>query len=174
MVYNDAMVERTLQLLRNEYRQDELDTLVNRYFMNIYTRKSPPRNITTLEADVLNKIVNDSIIKVRHIRDSLNKTRDKKMHSGFYNEIDAAVFLNWHKTERFDHLADSLTIARRESIRNRYLNDTIFNMRQLIESCGWVGDERFIKPLIEFAEQSKIESLKTAAIQKIQRLKVKP
>jgi hypothetical protein len=145
MVIDDYMINRMIQLLKNEYRKEEFDTLVNRQWGR-YDEDS-----FNGIAFYLMKQENSKLFK--QTQDSLNRSRDKSIHPDLYQICDVGEYLKWDTTPRFHFLIDSLKIAKKEEIKNYYLNKYHFDIKGLIQSCGFIGDSRLKETMLNLLDQ---------------------
>jgi hypothetical protein len=145
MLYDDAMIERIIQLLNNEYRDDELSTLVNRQ-MDIFFRNS------TFKHMAMSHIKADTSKIFLQVKDSLNKHRDITQHEGLYQYSEVFRYLGMDTTARFYFLVDSFRKTEKEKVIQTYLTQVHFDIGHLIKVCGNINDERLIKPLIHIME----------------------
>jgi len=148
MVYDDEMIARMIQLLNNEYRQDELDTLVNRE-MAWYTH-------SWFEQDAMRIMQVDTSKVFLQIQDSLNQHRDREIHPGLYQDFDVFQYLGLDTTAHFHFLIDSLKVAQREEKINYYLTNYVYlPIMDIVRQCGFIKDERLIEPLINLYNKLK-------------------
>jgi hypothetical protein len=146
MVYDDAMIKRIVQLLKNEYEKEELELLVNRQMA--FSEK-----YSLYEKNSIWQIKLDSAKIFKHVQDSLNKYRDKTIHPELYQYDEVGLYLKWDTIPRFHFLVDSFRIEDKKNTIDYFLNQIHFgNIRDLIVVCGYLNDKRFINPLINIAE----------------------
>jgi hypothetical protein len=173
MVYDDEMIERMVQLLKNEYRKEELDLLTDRQ-MNIYGKH------LVFEELAVSKIRTDTSKVFLNVKDSLNKYRDKIAHDALYDNFDVFMHLKMDTTVLFQHVLDSVTSAKREDVIHGYLNNIHFNMLNLVEVCGYINNMRFVQPLINIAEnpekfnESNPGRIKESAIISLAQMNIEP
>jgi len=148
IVYDDEMIARMIQLLNNEYRQDELDTLVNRQ-MVFYDQDSwyEQRAMDEMQADTSKVFL--------QVKDSLNRNRDREVHPGLYQDFDVFQYLGLDTTARCHFLVDSIKIALREETTNRYLKTYVSIIKDIVMQCGFIKDKRLIEPLINLYNKLK-------------------
>jgi hypothetical protein len=147
MIYDDSMIERMIQLLNNKYRKDEFDTLINRRWQRIEKKDWKRIVMYTMKADTL-KIF-------KYIKDSLNVHRNKNIHKDIYQDDEVFQYLRLDTTSRFRFVKDSLMQAEHERVVNDYLNSYHFEIGNLIRTCGYVNDKRFVEPLIDLLNKIK-------------------
>ena len=162
MVFDNYMIDRTIQLLNNEYRKEELDSLVNRQW-EIISKRSQWELVTMYEL----KINNSKIFK--QTKDSLTHNRDKEMHSNWYSDEEVLHYLGIDTTAYFRLAVDSIIKSSKQEITDYYLNKFNFDIVGLIQSCGFIKDVRLNEPMlyllsrcekrVEFLHD-KIETLK--------------
>jgi hypothetical protein len=153
MVYDDAMIKRIVQLLKNEYRKEELDTMVNRQIA-IHNRYNGFEQSAFLQMELeLPKIF-------KHTQDSLNRHRDKEIHPKLYQYDDVGQYLRWDTIPRFHFLVDSFRIEDKKNTIDYFLNQIHFDIKGLLSACYYIQDKRFIKPLINIAEHLEAFGLK--------------
>jgi len=175
MVYDDAMRDRIVQLMRNEYIDGELDTLVNQWInRNI--------NISFYEREAMEIIRFDTISLLKQSVDSLlvklesrNELDDFKKRNRIYDE-EMFRQLQLDTTAIFRQVFDSIMGGERERERwlqrKDYLNTSLRYSFFTVLS-GLINDKRFIPPLIEALEMPNYfrqESVLTALV----RMNVEP
>ena len=158
MIYDNEMRNRLVQLLRNEYRDDELDTLVNRQMRyKILSHEREAIQICRFDTMSIFKLTVDSFyteLRNKNPEDSLIIKYDyiEKNKSKY----DVFRFLQLDTTIVFKQAYNK--IVARECVRERedYLTDMysyFSNIGYLAELCGYIGDKRFIQPLIEIFDK---------------------
>jgi hypothetical protein len=172
MVFDDAMIERMMQLLNNEYREDELAILVNRDLKLVDINGGWDRlAMLKLGADTLSFVINAG--------DSLNRYRDTLIQSE-YQYFDAFLYLKMDTTKQFQLILDSMLQFRNENIVNSYMNQICFDLESIIVACGLISDERFINPLVNIINNPnkldtfKAENLKSCAINALIQMNIEP
>jgi hypothetical protein len=178
MVYDDEMRDRLVQLMRNEYMEWELDFLVNKRINNDTIRlRAYAMNACRFDTLALFKTTLDSFFM-----DTKNKsTEDFRKHleeyESFYKEkYKSEVFklLELDTTEIFKHAYNEIVTKEKEIIRADYLaNAYYYDYTHLAELCGYIGDQRFIKPLIE-ALNNPNNFQREKVIEALVRMKVEP
>jgi hypothetical protein len=153
MVYDDEMIERIVLLLNNEYRKDELDTLVNRK-MALFSQNSG------FEQDAMWQMKVDTSKVFLMIKDSLNKHRDREIHPELYQNFDVFLFMNLDTTVRFRIVLDSIIKSKRENVINDFLTQYHFDIQGLIKSCSNLDDEKLVKALINLLNKLSIRTEK--------------
>jgi hypothetical protein len=173
MLYDDAMIERIIQLLNNEYKEDELSTLVNKQ-MDIFFRNS------AFDYMVMSHIKADTSICFLQVQDSLNRHRDKNIHKGLFQTDEVFRYLGMDTTARYHFLVDSFRKDAKEKVIQTYLTQVHFDIDYLIRQCGQINDERLIKPLIYIMENPgrfkpyKPDYLKQCVIDAFIQMKIEP
>ena len=156
MIYDDAMRDRLVQLIGNEYQGWELDSLVTRQ-MNYRTVRYEDRAMelckfdtlqifgTTLDSffmDMKQKSINDTVMYERYTK---NETFYKKE-----NRYNVFKLLKLDTTTTFKQAYNKIVERERERERESYLSGkAYYNYTYLAEICGHIGDKRFIQPLKE-------------------------
>jgi hypothetical protein len=160
MIYDNEMRERLVQLLLNEYQDWELDTLVNRQIG--YSK-------TMYEEDAMKMCRFDTLTMFKMAIDSFyldvvsKSTEDSKKHlkeyESFYKEkyrFEVFKSLQLDTTIIFKQVYNKIVEQARERIRKEWLADMysyFTSIHYLAELCGYIGDKRFIKPLIEILDK---------------------
>jgi len=173
MIYDDEMRDRVVQLIRNEYRQDELDILV-------YRGINPDmRDVQRNEIEVMKTIGIDTMQVFRNSLDSLYADLEirneidlwKKRDRIYDHEILKQLHLD--TTTLFKHVYNNILESQREQLKSYYLSNIIFDRRSLIDLCGYINDIRFVDNLLElfntFTENEQ-ESVQNALV----RMRVEP
>lgn len=147
MVYDDPMRDRIIQLIRNEYREGELDTLVNRHMVWLGD---------VLEKETSRQCHFDTIPLFNSTLDSFytdlkNKNLNKYSKDSYQYEVCKRLQLD--TTELFKKTYRTVVEKERISKRESWINNTYYNYTALVKLCGYIGDKRFIKPLIEALEK---------------------
>jgi uncharacterized protein YqfB (UPF0267 family) len=148
MIYDDSMTERMIQLLNNEYRKDEFETLVNREMVLLSQNMG-------FEQDAMWQMKADTSKVFLMVKDSLNKYRNREKHPKLYQNFDVFLYMKSDTTARFRFVLDSVKKAEKEHIENYYLDNYHFDIEDLITVCGYVNDKRFVEPLINILKKSK-------------------
>jgi hypothetical protein len=134
MVYDEKMIERIIQLLNNEYREDEFEILVNRQ-MDIYNQNG-------FEQNAMWQMKKDSLKIFSQMEDSLRKANKP------YHYYDVGLSLKWDTTTRFHFVLDSIKKAEKENTKNYFLNQYHFYIEEVIKACASINDERLVEVLI--------------------------
>jgi hypothetical protein len=153
MVYDEDMIKRIVQLLKNEYKKEELDALVNRQ-MEIGDKAGGWERVAMFAMKA------DQSPTFKHVKDSLNRYRDKNIHKDWYQDYEIFQYLKIDTTPRFHFVLDSIHKARKENTINEYLNKIHFDIKGLLSACYYVQDKRFIEPLINIVEHLDAFGLK--------------
>jgi hypothetical protein len=136
MVYDESMRERLVQLLNNEFREDEVETLVNRAMSRI----------TTFDQRAMLAMGVIDTREFRQVQDSLNRHRNRAVREDLYQYPEVFRYLQYDTLAVFRQTMDSLIKQRREDLRIQYLNRQA-PIRTIAITCGLIDDERFIEPL---------------------------
>jgi hypothetical protein len=170
MIYDEGMRDRIVQLMRNEYREDELDTLVNRMLESL---------IKPNEREAMEICKFDTLTMFKKALDSLFLNLESR------NVVDMMKKVNHiYEYELFKHLKlDTIKIFRqtyskireREKERERkyYLTYTYYDRTELARLCGYIGDKRFISPLIEALDKPDNFN-QEVVIEALARMRVEP
>ena len=158
MIYDNEMRDRLVQLLRNEYQNWELDSLTSRYIKSgilgnereaiqvckFDTMQNFKHTVDSFYIDLKNKNPEDlSIIKY-----------DYAVKGNF--EYDVFKFLQLDTTTIFKQVYNKIVKREIERYREELFSNMysyFSNIHQLVELCGYIGDKRFIKPLIEVLDK---------------------
>jgi len=170
MVFDDAMRDRMVQLMRGEFREDELDTLVNRSINRDHRQITFKRNALRIpQIDTLS-----IFIEARNsLYDSLEAEDPWNINKRRRGTHDLEVFrsLQLDTLSIFKQTFNEIVERERERERERLLaNPGRFNSI-LIELAGLIGDERFIEPLMEALEE---QNRPRRAIEALVRMRVEP
>ncbi|MDR1203353.1 MAG: hypothetical protein LBL58_17225 [Tannerellaceae bacterium] len=144
MIYDDEMRNRLVQLMQNGYREDELDTLVNR-LIDGYPVQYENYAMEACKFDTLPffKAALDSFYL-----DLKNKST-KNIGYPHMHTYEVFKLLKLDTTEIFKRTYSKIRERERERERERFITKTYYNHSHLAELCGYIGDKRFIPPLIE-------------------------
>jgi hypothetical protein len=168
MIYDNDMRNRLLQLLKNEYRLDELDTLVNRLvFMSIEGYKRKILEISKLDTMALFKKTVDSI----YSKDV--KTNPQKLLYPYQYDNKASTILKLDTLTIFRNKLDSLLKKARKEAAFSYMHDDYSDLSSIAELCGYVNDKRFVQPLIEALNKPN-NFRKEVVIKALARMKIEP
>lgn len=167
MLYSDEMRDRIVQLMRNELREDEIDTLINRridrrkerYMREVFricrfdTLEIVQSMIDSLFVDLKSRNPEDSLlIRFEHIE-----------RIRFQDTVFQLLQLD--TTAIFRRVFDSLVEGDKIMWRREFLTNPGRELTPLAEISGHIGDERFVEPLIEalsnpwFRQNRVIEAL---------------
>jgi hypothetical protein len=175
MIYDAEMRDRIVQLIRNEFREDELDALVNRQLKGrIDLEREAMRTcrfdtldffIVALDSfliDQRNRNPDDSLlVRFEHIE------RIKHTYTIFkLFQLDTTVV--------FKQAFSNIVERERERARMDYLTHGSFIPVELFELCGYIGDERFVKPLIEALEKFDDTHQNQVITEALVRMRVEP
>jgi hypothetical protein len=144
MIYDDEMRDRIVQLMRNEYREDELDTLVNR-LVDRYPIQYENYAMEACKFDTLPffKAALDSFYL------ELKNKAIKNIGYPHMHTYEVFKLLKLDTTEIFRQTYNKIIKREKESVRERFLTDTRYRHSDLAKLCGYIGDKRFIPVLIE-------------------------
>jgi hypothetical protein len=166
MIYDDDMRNRLLQLLKNEYRPDELDTLVERG-LAVALEANERLALDICKFDTMRLFKNSLDSFFNEIK---NKQSNNRGYAYFY-KYNVFKLLKLDTTIKFKEVLNNIRIKDRAS----YIHDLKNNNQDLsiiAELCGYIKDQRFIQPLIEalnkpnnFSRQVVIESLSRMKIE---------
>ncbi|MDR0604845.1 MAG: hypothetical protein LBG80_11130 [Bacteroidales bacterium] len=168
MIYDDEMRDRILQLMRNEYREDELDTLINRYM---------GYNLSSYEYDAMEMCGFDTMEVFRNTLDSLYldiKSKEGTPYSKSMYKDKVFKLLQLDTTNIYKRIRNQVVEREREREKQELLNDTNDINTYLAELCGYIGDKRFIKPLIEILNKAEEDYQKEKIIEALARMRVEP
>ncbi|MDR0505568.1 MAG: hypothetical protein LBH32_01950, partial [Dysgonamonadaceae bacterium] len=152
MVYDDDMIKRMIQLLKNEYRKEEFELLVNKWIAN----QGPEK----YDHAALWQIGLENLKIFKHTQDSLNKYRNREIHQGLYQYDEVGRFLRWDTIPRYYFLVDSFKVVYQNKAEDYYLNKIHFDIKKILFACYYVQDKRFIEPIIHIAENLEAFGLK--------------
>ena len=165
MVYDESMRNRIVQLLRNEFREDELDTVVARRFV-LYQKRIRRQALDLGMFDTL-----------PIFRDSLQATKERRFSPPpvpRFVRNDIIDFLQFDTTAVFQKIFDSLSREWEKQTRAEAKTTIQFDLRALIELCGRINDERFIPELKRLYAESSDERIKETAEVVLVRMNVEP
>lgn len=169
MLYDDQMRNRIVQLLKNEYRQDELDTLVNRDIKS---------NISYYEWKAMGKCKLDTSRLFKHkLMEYYNE--EKKNNPKNYMPFSSYTY-DVFKLLKMDTLAvirtkvDSNIKVERKIVKSNLLNQNVKELSFLAELCGYINDKRFVKPLIAVLGKTTDDYERSAIYDALIRMKVEP
>ena len=170
MIYDNEMRDRLVQLIRNEYSECELDTLVNRY-INRELSSFERRAMEMCRVDTFSIVVKktDSLFVLLETQNTLDmfKKRNKIYH------YEAFKSLKLDTTTIFIQTYNKVVYQARERERKEWLTKTYYDYTYLAELCGYIGDERFVKPLIEVLEKPD-NFRKEKVLEALARMRVEP
>jgi hypothetical protein len=174
MIFDDAMRNRLVQLLKNEYQENELDTLVNFYInVSVDSRKKEALEECKFDTLTIFKMVLDSLytdIKNKNPEDSLLRKFEYVEKNKYKYEV--FQYLKLDTTQIFKQAYNRIIERDREMERESFLKKSYFDS-SIAELCGYIGDKRFVKPLIEAlgkAEEYQIDKVLEALV----RMRVEP
>ena len=138
MVYDEPMRERLIQLLNNEFREGELEILVDRAMARI----------TTFDQRAMWAMGVFETREFRQVQDSLNRHRDREVRERLYSNPEVFRYLRYDTLAIFRQTMDSVKKQAREDLRIHFLNEReIARTAMITSAAGRIGDERFVEPL---------------------------
>ena len=143
MIYDNEMRVRLVQLLRNEYQEDELDTLVNIQINS---------NISLFENDAMKICKLDTMQIFKATLDSFYMDLKNKKQAQFsisMYKYDVFKLLQLDTVTIFKQTYNNVIKSKKEKNREEWLSKTYYNYTYLAELCGYIGDKRFVCPLTE-------------------------
>lgn len=168
MIYDNSMRNRLLQLLKNEYRTDELDTLTKRYLADSkYAYEYEALKYCKFDTMKLFKNSLDSFYN----EEKLKKPKDYG-YTYFYN-YDVFKILKLDTTEIFKQVLDSVMTKEKENFIYDLKSDNYRDLSSTAELCGYINDKRFIQPLIEALNKPN-NFRREVVIKALARMKVEP
>jgi hypothetical protein len=146
MIYDDKMRDRIVQLLLNQYQEDELDTLIKYDMADM---------VVAYEKDAMDRCKFDTLIIFKNALDSLytklineNEINLNKKYNKIYDyEIFKALKLD--TTIIFKQTYTEIVKKTRAKYQEYYLTKTYYDHTYIAMLCGYINDKRFIKPLIK-------------------------
>lgn len=173
MIYDEPMRQRIMALMRNEYEDWELDTLVNRYLN---------RNIDTFTCRAIDQIQPDTSAFFRMALDSVFAEVVRRnseappspwMKKNYIYETFLSLQLD--TTAIFRQLFAEKKELTAQKVRERYLAEDgkYFQYTLIAKLCGYIGDPRFEKLLIEALDKPKTFN-KPDVLNALVRMKVEP
>lgn len=167
MIYDNAMRERLLQLLKNEYRQDEIDTLINRIILS---------NKIVYENEALKACRFDTMrIFKKLYKELISNKKDSDMVK--YNNYEYAVFkfLKLDTVVAFKKTFNIISNEEKKRYEKEFKEDAKNRFIPWVaDLCGYVGDKRFVQPLIACLSKSNEEYEKVKVKEALARMKVEP
>jgi len=170
MVFDNEMRDRLVQLLRNEYRKEELDTLVNIQINN---------NISLFENDAMKICKFDTMQIFKTTLDSfyidLNNKNQVQFSINMY-KYDVFKLLHLDTTTIFKQVFNKIVTIEEERERENWLTNVNYNYTSFAILCGYINDERFIKPLVEaLSKSSKSDNFQQEKVlEALARMRVEP
>ena len=167
LVYDEPMRERLIQLLNNEFREGEVEILVNRTMLRLENMG--------FEQDAMLAMGVVDTREFRQVLDSLNRNRDRTVRERRYQNFDVFLYLQYDTLAVFRHTMDSIIKQTREDMRIRYSNQRLPVIHRIATACGRIGDKRFVEPLRNALRRPDIDSWEFNAIREaLVRMKVEP
>jgi hypothetical protein len=175
MVYDDEMRDRLVQLIRNEYQEWELDSLVNFYIKeSIISNKKEAMKICKFDTLQIFKATLDSFyadLKNKNPEDSI--LRKYEYVEKYKYEYDIFKVLQLDTTTIFKQAYNKIVEREREREREYFLKASYYNI-YLVELCGYIGDKRFIEPLTEMLNRAEKDYQKGKIIEALARMREEP
>ena len=179
MVFDDPMRDRMVQLMRGEFREDELDTLLERD-MKRSIRHFERRALREPQIDTLSIFV-----KARNnLYDSLEAQNSLDIVKRWNRVYDLEVFrsLQLDTLSIFKQTFNEIVERERERERERLLTNARRRINTtLVGLAGRIDDERFTQPLIELLDipnpgafPAESEALRRHVIVALVRMRVEP
>ena len=159
MVYDEPMRERLIQLLNNEFREGELEILVDRAMARI----------TTFDQRAMHAMGIVDTREFRQVQDSLNRHRDREVRERLYQDFEVFRYLQYDTLAVFRQAVDSVRKQERENLRIHFSNQRV-RTPMLAAAAGRIGDERFIEPLRNLFSDLGFPVIRNALV----RMKVEP
>ena len=178
MIYDDEMRNRIVQLVRNEFQEWELDSLVNsRIMRRTITYEREARKSCKFDTLQIFRVALDSFyvdLKNKNPEDSILVKYEYVEKYKYEPEIFKMLQLD--TTSIFRQAYSELVERERESEREDYLTNGyryFNNYTYLAELSGYIGDKRFVQPLIELLDKSE-DYQKERIIEALARLRAEP
>jgi hypothetical protein len=188
LIYDDEMRNRIVQLMKNQYQEWELDSLVNRH-IGMSVRYNSYEAFENCKFDTL-QYFKDSLdnfytnFKNKHINDSLMYDRYVKYENFYKKENRYEVFklLQLDTTAIYKQSYNKIVEKQKKQERQNILNSTghYRDYINLAELCGYINDKRFIQPLIDILNTSfnidadSKEVVYKTVIEALVRLRIEP
>jgi len=178
MIFDDIMRDRMVQLMRGEFREDELDTLLERD-MNRSIRLFERRALRIPQIDTLPIFVEAR----NNLYDSLEAQNPLDIVKRWNRVYDLEIFrsLKLDTLSVFKQTFNEIVERERERERERLLASARRINATLVGLAGRIGDERFIEPLIESLDIPDRESfpelhegLRRQVVVSLVRMRVEP
>lgn len=173
MLYDDNARERILQLMQNEYREFEIDTLVERNIAwndDLYGERI--LEICKFDTTQIFQQTLDSfyIELKKKPKKAVGVIGSKSMY-----HYEVLKLLKLDTTEIYIKLYNEIVEKERVELREEYLKEKLErnSLRYLAYLCGYIGDKRFIKPLIEALDNPE-DFVKETVIEALARMRVEP
>ncbi|GHT11864.1 hypothetical protein FACS189426_14400 [Bacteroidia bacterium] len=177
MIFDDAMRNRIAELMQNKFQGYELDTLVNQHMIWLGD---------ALKYEVLGHCKLDTLPIFQTTLDSLyaevknNATEQQRAILEKYDYVEK----NKYKMDVFNVLKLDTSVVfkkayqiagerERERKRESILANTYYYRSDLAELCGYIGDKRFVQPLIDALEKPDNFN-REKVIEALARMRVEP
>jgi len=168
LIYDNDSRNRLLQLLKKEYRGDEIDTLLTRYLKEIiYAAEITALKSCKFDTMHLFKVALDSFY--REIK------RIKPNDYGYPHFYNYEVFkiLKLDTTTVFKEQLEFIIEKRKNSFIKNIGNNKYVDLSSYAKLCGLINDKRFVQPLIE-ALNKPGNFNRQVVIEALARMKVEP
>jgi len=153
MIYDDNMRNRIVQLLRNEFAKNELDTIVARRF-KVYEEQIRVKAFDLCRFDTLQPF-QDSLY--------IYWERRSRTHHKDYWKYNVMGRLHLDTTAIFQKIFDSLFQEWKEQTITEAKETIQFDLKRIIKLCGAIKDRRFAPPLTDLFTQSLDEEIRRLA-----------
>ena len=175
MVYSNETRDRIVQLIRNEYREGELDILVNSFVRGRIDFEREAMRMCRFDTLDFFVVAMDSFLLDQRNRNPNDSSLIKFEHFERSNNAHTIFkLLQLDTTAVFRQAYNKIIERESEKARADYLANMYFDLVRLFELCGYIGDERFIKPLIETLEKSDIARQNRVITEALVRMRVEP
>jgi hypothetical protein len=177
MIYDDDMRNRIVELLCNKYREYELDTIINRQIRgSIYSDSHEAFKKCKFDTLALFKTTLDSFFTDIKNKGTEDFKKQLEGYESFYKEkykSDVFKLMKLDTTEIFKQAYNKVVEKSKNEIRDEYLTSMYYDGNYFAELCGYIGDQRFIQPLIESLEKPN-DFQREKVIEALARMKVEP
>jgi len=173
MIYDDNMRKRIVQLLRNEYREDELDTLVVRR-LSRRVEEIRRQTFVIYGYDTL-QVFKDNLLThfEREKTQNTEEYKRRRKHPDAF-KWDVLTLLGFDTTAIYKKIFDSLF----QELRNEQIisiqNQWEFCIECIIKASGYIKDQRFVSPLEDIYKNSADNRIKRAAEEALVRMQINP
>ena len=162
------MRNRLLQLLKNEYRPDELDTLAERgVALSFEANEKLALDICKFDTMKLFKNTLDNFFN------EVKRKQPKEYGYKYFYNYNVFKILKLDTTLIFRQVLESIIIKDKASYIYDIKNNNNQDLSSIAELCSYVNDKRFIKPLIEALNKPN-NFRRKVVIEALARMKVEP